>query len=191
MQGDKAMRNEIQSEIYQAMSLKSDEDLLEIWQKNDRVGWRDEVFDVIAEILQERQVELPLQNEAILNEEQRDNLELSKELSEEEEGEEILENQPAFYNPAEAERLDNWLKWLSYAIVLVTILSNLSLFPSFHYLFSQLLGSTLLTTILGIVVPLIIIAGNCALMYFAVYALKMILRILREMEVKSRKPAAE
>ena len=171
--------------------LKSDEDLLEIWQKNDRVGWRDEVFDVVAEILQERQVELPLQNDAILNEEQRDDLELSQEFSEEEEGEETLENQPAFYNPAEAERLDIWLKWLSYAIVVVTLLSNLSLFPSFQYLFSQLLGSTLLTTILGIVVPLIIIAGNCALMYFAVYALKMILRILREMEVKSRKPAAD
>ncbi len=185
------MQSEIHAEIYQAMSLKSEEELLEIWQKNDHVGWRDEVFDVIAEILQERQVELPLQNEAILNEEQRENLEMSEDMPDEEEGDETQENQPAFYDPAEADRLDKWLKWLSYAIVVVTILSNLSLFPSFQYLFSQLLGSTLLTTILGIVVPLIIIAGNCALMYFAVYALKMILRILREMEVKSRASAAD
>jgi hypothetical protein len=191
MRGDKAMQSEIHAEIYQAMSLKSEEELLEIWQKNDHVGWRDEVFDVIAEILQERQVELPLQNEAILNEEQRENLEMSEDMPDEEEGDETQENQPAFYDPAEADRLDKWLKWLSYAIVVVTILSNLSLFPSFQYLFSQLLGSTLLTTILGIVVPLIIIAGNCALMYFAVYALKMILRILREMEVKSRASAAD
>jgi hypothetical protein len=185
------MQSEIHAEIYQAMSLKSDGDLLEIWQKNDHVGWRDEVFEVIAGILQERQVELPIQNEAILKEEQRENLELEKGIPME--NDEELENQPAFYNPAEALRLDKWLKWISYAIVLVTILTNLNLFPSFQYLFSQLLGASASTavSILSIGLPLLIIAGNCALMYFAVYALRMIMRILMEMEVKSRNSAAK
>ena len=65
------MQSERYKDIYQAMMLKTDEELLEIWKVNDHVSWHDELFTIVGEILHTRLVDLPEQDQPILNEEQR------------------------------------------------------------------------------------------------------------------------
>ena len=44
------------------MRLKTDDELIAIWQKNDHTEWTDSAFDVVKEILIERHIALPQQN---------------------------------------------------------------------------------------------------------------------------------
>ena len=60
--------DDLRESIYGQFSQKTTDELIEIWQANDRVEWSETTFDVIREILQERQVELPAQDEAVLRE---------------------------------------------------------------------------------------------------------------------------
>ncbi len=59
------MSNNLRKQIYNSLNLKQTDELLEIWQKNDRVEWTDTTFEVLQEILQERLGELPPQNEPV------------------------------------------------------------------------------------------------------------------------------
>jgi hypothetical protein len=47
------------------MNLKETDELVEIWETNDRVAWTELAFDVVQEILRNRLGELPPQNEPI------------------------------------------------------------------------------------------------------------------------------
>jgi uncharacterized membrane protein YhaH (DUF805 family) len=58
--------DELRESIYGQFSQKATEELLDIWQANDHTEWSETTFDVIREILQERQVELPVQDEVVL-----------------------------------------------------------------------------------------------------------------------------
>jgi hypothetical protein len=60
------MNDDLSNQIYNNLNLRETDELLEIWQTNDHVEWTDIAFDVIQEILKNRQEELPLQNEPIV-----------------------------------------------------------------------------------------------------------------------------
>lgn len=57
---DKA--NSLRHQIYRSMDLKDTQELIEIWEKNDGDEWSDQAFEVIEEILRNRNVELPEQH---------------------------------------------------------------------------------------------------------------------------------
>ncbi len=55
------MDNNLRKQIYNSMNLRETDDLVEIWQENDRKEWSDLAFSVIREILINRLEELPTQ----------------------------------------------------------------------------------------------------------------------------------
>lgn len=59
------MSNDFRKQLYRNFDQKPTDELIEIWQTNNRVTWSEMTFDVIQEILQERLDELPSQNEPI------------------------------------------------------------------------------------------------------------------------------
>ena len=59
------MSDDLRKQIYLNFRRRETEELLEIWRTNDRYEWSEMTFDVIREILQERQVELPPQGEPV------------------------------------------------------------------------------------------------------------------------------
>jgi hypothetical protein len=57
------MTNYFRDQIYSSMNLKETDELVEIWEMNDRSTWSELAFDVVQEILRSRLGELPLQGE--------------------------------------------------------------------------------------------------------------------------------
>jgi hypothetical protein len=60
------MSDDIRDQIHSNLNLKETDELIDIWQTNDRVEWSELAFDIIQQILQQRLGELPPQNEPIL-----------------------------------------------------------------------------------------------------------------------------
>ena len=59
------MSSDLREPIYNNMNLKETDELLNIWQTNDRVEWTETAFQVVKEILLDRIIEIPPQNPAI------------------------------------------------------------------------------------------------------------------------------
>jgi hypothetical protein len=60
------MTDDLRNQVFNNLNLLETDDLIDIWKKNDRVEWSETAFDVVREILQNRLVEIPKQNEPIL-----------------------------------------------------------------------------------------------------------------------------
>lgn len=60
------MTDDLRNQVFNNLNLLETDDLIDIWKKNDRVEWSETAFDVVCEILQNRLVEIPKQNEPIL-----------------------------------------------------------------------------------------------------------------------------
>ncbi len=56
------MNDDFRNEVFSMLILKDTEELVEIWQKNDRSAWSEVAFDVIREILLNRLGSLPPQD---------------------------------------------------------------------------------------------------------------------------------
>ncbi len=59
------MDTDLREIMYSSLRKKSTDELIKIWQSNNRIEWSNMSFDVIRGILQERSVELPPQNEPV------------------------------------------------------------------------------------------------------------------------------
>jgi hypothetical protein len=59
------MNEDFRNQIFNTLNQKETSELVEIWQKNDRVEWSEEAFLIIQEILQSRLGELPAQDPPI------------------------------------------------------------------------------------------------------------------------------
>jgi len=59
------MSEDYRKQLYRDFNQKATDELIEIWQTNNRVEWSEITFAVIREILQERLAEVPSQNEPI------------------------------------------------------------------------------------------------------------------------------
>lgn len=60
------MSNHFRDQLYRNLNQKGSNELIDIWQTNNRSEWTELAFDVIREILQERLIELPPQGEPVL-----------------------------------------------------------------------------------------------------------------------------
>src|SRR5688572_18652885 len=62
---DGSMSDDFRRQVYNSLILKETDELLEIWEKNDRTDWSEFAFESIREILLERLGEVPPQNEPV------------------------------------------------------------------------------------------------------------------------------
>jgi hypothetical protein len=182
------MSNELRQQIYNNLNLKETEELVEIWQKNDRVEWSETTFEVLQEILQQRLGELPPQDEPIF------------EYTEDEEGDIQADedqaidddNSPEFYKPKEVLWLDKWLYQAAIAAIVASVISSLLELPRMqritlsYFAGNSLSAANFWSWVIAIVVFSFAVVLECILIYFPLKALGTILKILMEMEFNSR-----
>jgi len=182
------MSNELRQQIHNELNLRETEDLLEIWRTNDHEEWSDTAFEVIKEILSERLGEVP-----------------SQELpSQEQEGEERFEddglaeweakllddeNQPELYDTQEFLRIKDNIDKVAFAAIIVYILLGLLNFSFIRMLFQGIVlsPSEIAESVPDILSTIISVSFRIAITYTPLKALTQILRILMEMEFRSRK----
>lgn len=180
------MNNEFRQQIYNELNLRETDDLLDIWQENNRFEWSDDAFEVINEILKARGVEIPEQDEAKYEQNETKDYKFSDEELK------IIhdENPPDFYDPFEVLRVCKWIVLaIKLMIGLIIIQNLLNISTSWHIAQSYFVGSKYF---LGAYpVTLLIVAANIAigilLTYMPLKFLSQTLRILMEMEFRSRK----
>ena len=189
------MSNEkLRQQIYSNLNLKETEELLDIWQTNNRGAWSDEAFEVIQDVLKERGVEIPQQDEPVYEvEEETTDEEPPDEDGLEEWEAKILddESQPEFYDTLEVITLKDNIDKVAKAVIVVYALQSITIFQWV----SQLVASYFpdrqlfmpLTYLISIVYVVLSAAISIAIVYFPLKALVQILRILMEMEFRSRK----
>ena len=184
------MSNDLHKQIYDRMSLKETDELLEIWQKNDRFEWSDEAFDAINEILKERDVKIPEQGEPVYERVEDETNREDYKFSDEELKIIDDENPPAFYNPIEVLQLVKWIERSMKVIVIVIALYNLVRFPTFMDIvrpfFFENPNSFAVYFIAFVAIALNALIG-IAITNLMLKTLSHLLKILMEMEFRSRK----
>jgi len=183
------MNNDIRTQIRSRMTLKETDELLEIWQNNDRAEWSDDAFEAIKEILKERSVDIPEQN-APIYEHKEEKEQKDYDFSNEELRIVDNENPPDFYDPFDVLLTTKRIDWMAKVMIVFTILYNIINFrTSLEMVRPYFFGNQ--NSALVYVFTALIIALNAALgiivIYFPLKALAHILRILMEMEFRSRK----
>lgn len=88
-------------EIRRTLDTRDTEELLEIWQKNDRAEWTLEAFAAIREILMARNVNLPVQNEYIV---------------------ETEEEPDTYHNRQRLDRISSWARGLSWLVIVLLVI---------------------------------------------------------------------
>lgn len=183
------MSNDLHHQIYQEMNLIETNELLEIWQNNDRFEWSDIAFEVINEILREHGVEIPNQNEPIYDhndEEAEEDYEFSEEVLK------IIDdkNPPDFYDPFEVLKVSKWIDLAVKAMIALIVIQSL-LNVSTYWRIAQSYFINNPYSFWVYLITVLIVAANIALSVLLTYvplkALSRILRILMEMEFTSRK----
>lgn len=183
------MNDELYRQIYNNMNLKETDELLEIWQTNDRTEWSDTTFKVIEDILQERRAELPNQNESIyehVDDEDDESLDFSDDELR------IIddENPPDFYDPFDVIKTTKQIEMVAKMMVGLVVIYNLVNYSTSFRIVQGFFIATPNSLIVYLITILMIIlntAISVATIYFSLTALSRILRILMEMEFKSRK----
>ncbi len=187
------MNNKLREQIRGNMNVKETDELLAIWRSNIRVEWSDEAFDAILEILKERGAEIPKQDEPVyqiaeekLTDDRLDVWE-AKALDD--------ENQPEFYDVLEVITLKDNINLAAKAIIVLYSLVNLLNFQGYVSLFSSyFIGHEEFMPFVYLVALIFMILNtvvNIAIVYLPLKALASILRILMEMEFRSRKRMAK
>lgn len=185
---------ELRRQIYDNLNLKETDELLDIWQVNNRAEWSDQAFEIIRDILKERSVEIPEQNEPVY--------ELQEEIVDEEMPEDEGldeweakaledENQPEFYDTLEVITLKDNINKTAKAVIIVNILAGLTtiqwLSSIIRSYFPNRQEFVPLIYLIAFIFTAFSVAVAIAVTYFPLKALSHILRILMEMEFTSRK----
>ncbi|MBA4384658.1 MAG: hypothetical protein C0410_07970 [Anaerolinea sp.] len=171
--------------IYRNLSLKDTEDLIGYWQKKDRQEWTEIAFDVMEKILIERLGELPNKDDVdisnfnkILHNQKTNIYTELKAL--------INDNDPVFYDPNKITLLVKWIfRCMNILIILYItqfVFENVSLFRAIFfedYGMSSLIID-LIFSILGLLIVIVMI-------FIQYKAMGYVLKMLREMEINSRK----
>jgi len=180
---------ELRKQIYGNLILKETDELLKIWQVNNRSFWSDDAFEVIKGILKERGAEIPEQNEPVykmdeetLNDDGLDEWEV-KALD--------IEDQPEFYDTLEVITLKDNINKTTRAVIVFNILGGFTAFQFYSSMVQSYFPNreelVPLIYLIAFIVTALGIAVSIALTYFPLKALTHILRILMEMEFRSRK----
>ena len=183
------------NEIYNAMQFKDSEELLSIWQDNDHVSWHDEVFEVVREILEDREEIIPEQNQAITDESQRKKTgkirEFLLQMNTEKPKFNTDEEQPVFYDPQEVLRFEGKIKYIAYALIGSSFISTLLILPEYvSNLLSLFPAQGYLVFIIWMIVIiglLIILVAQAAFIFYFFNLFGKIILILMEMEFSSRR----
>jgi hypothetical protein len=183
------MSNSLRQEIRDRMKLKETGELLEIWQNNDRAEWSDEAFHIIQEILKERDVDIPEQNQPI---DAHTEIEKDESYNFNEQELKIIEdeNPPAFYDPFEVLLTTKRIDLMAKVMIGFILISNLINFPRSLGIVQSYFISNPNSVLIYLVTSLLVLAnaGLAGLIaYFPLTALSRILRIFMEMEFRSRK----
>ncbi|MCZ2121648.1 MAG: hypothetical protein LC108_05220 [Anaerolineales bacterium] len=117
------MSDQLRQNIYSNFKSMTDEELIEIWIKNDRVEWSDIAFEVLEEILEKRIEKLPSQNDPIIK--YQDKAAENKQLEDWEIKLLDDENQPELYDTLEVLSLKDNINKLAKAVVIIYIISAL------------------------------------------------------------------
>jgi hypothetical protein len=180
------MNHEFHQQIYNELNLRETDDLLVIWQENNHFEWSDDAFEVISEILKARGVDIPQQDEAKYEQDATEDHKFSDEELK------IIddENPPDFYDPFEVLKVSKWIDLAVKVMTGLIIVQNLlNISTSWRIAQSYFVGSKYF---LGAYpVTFLIVAVDIAIGILLIYAplkfLSQILRILMEMEFRSRK----
>lgn len=184
------MSNELHKQVYNNLNLKETDDLLEIWQANNRAEWSDTAFEVIKEVLTKRGLDIPEQDEPVY--EQNEEVEDDKFDFNKEELKIIDdENPPDFYDPFEALKISKWLEKAAIASVYVVLISTALQFPKALHLTQSYLQNVPLSnttvTIIAVTSTSLAVFMVIFTTYLPLKVLSRILRILMQMEFNSRK----
>src|ERR1043165_7536267 len=183
------MSDDLRKHIFNELNLRDTEDLLEIWQTNDHVEWSDQAFNVIKEILQNRGIEIPQQDEPI-NEYDENEVEIENyDFSHEELKIIDNENPPDFYDPYEVLKVSKWIDLAMKVMIGLVIVQNLlNISAPWNIARSYFINSEYFWGAYPFTV--LIVAANIAtgilLTYFPLKFLSQILKILMQMEFNSR-----
>lgn len=77
------MSEELRDQIYNNMNMKDTDELIEIWETNNRYEWTDTAFDVVHQILLNRIGKLPEQNDPVFEEKDEDDTDNEEENDDE------------------------------------------------------------------------------------------------------------
>ena len=183
------MNSELHEQIYRNMNLKETDELLNIWQTNNRAEWTDEAMQIVKDILLERGMEIPDQGEPVYEIEGEEEIDDGLDESEARLLED--ENQPEFYDTLEVIDLKDKINKTAKIVIVVYVLESIIYFRSYLSLvgsyFMNYDGFTPLIYFIAFVISLLTTAISIAIIYFPLKSLSNILRILMEMEYRSRK----
>ncbi len=172
------MTDSLREQIAANLRTMSTDELLALWVTNDRTNWSDTAFEAAASILTERGVTLPEQNPPVAESEVDD--ESEEELEDEPQGE------PVFYRPDEVFSLARTIGWLAPTSVVITVLGGVPSSIALVRFYSQYFPDRFLATLITVPLGIVVLAVQCALVYFGLKALSAVLRMLMEMEFDSR-----
>jgi hypothetical protein len=193
------MNENLRQQIYHNMDLKETDELLDIWQTNDRTEWTDLTFKVIEEILKKRKMDIPPQDEPVLeSDENEDEPEHEPKDNLEDWEAKLLdkEDQPDFYDVLEVLSLKDNINKAAKAVIWVNVAVAVAFFPTFQKMISGFLMPYdlemagllyVFANVIAVFLTVLSFGLNIVITYFPLKALAHILRILMEMEFNSRK----
>jgi len=184
------MNNDLRKQIRGHMNLKTTDELLDIWQTNDRVEWSEAAFEEIKEILAERGEEMPEQDEPINEHVEEVNDVKYFRLTEQELKIIDAEEQPELYDPLDVLFIKKRIEQAAVASIVLVTITGLFHFPESKNLALSLLQGypplILLATPLAVISTIIGVSMVVITTYLPLKALARILQILMEMEFSSR-----
>jgi len=181
------VNEELRDHLYRNFNEKDTEELLVIWQANNRVEWSDLAFEAIEDLLEKRIGTLPAQNDPILDYNHENSYNENDGLEEWEAKLLDNENQPELYDTLEVLNLKDNINKVAKAVVIVNVIYAILNFQTFQGFLLGVFPS--LDEIPGVLMSLfwtVLLTGiNIVIIYFPLKALSHILRILMEMEFNS------
>jgi hypothetical protein len=189
------MTNELRKTIYNNLDTKETAELVEIWKTNDRFEWSDIAFEAVKEILLEREVDIPEQDDPVY---QHEETKPGKDVDGFTEVEnKILDDEkpPDFYDPFDVLKTSKQLNLVAKSLVIIAFIYNLINFSTplglVRSWFSRIQSYQDQNVILVYSIALLLMVVNwaigCAFTYFSLVALSRILKIIMQMEYNSRK----
>lgn len=180
------MSDDFRQQLRENFEQKETGELISIWQTNDRTEWSSLSFEIVEEILRERSVELPAQDEPILVKKKVER------TREENDPASLLypylnkEHAPVLYSPRNVMRLERWLNGLAVAMAALIILQGSSSVWSVFFIGKVSFLDWLKSWNLAAFLTLGMFLANAAVIFVCLKALAFILKMLMQMEFRSR-----
>lgn len=186
------MSDDFRRQIRDNFEQKDTDELLALWQANNRAEWSALSFEVIEAILRERLGEIPAQGEPCYEHAKIDEKEPEVDQPAEDDPASPLypflcaENAPVLYRAQDVLRMERWLNGLAIVVPALTVLQGLvTYWPAFSFRnvsFSAWLEKYCVNDLL--VIGLVI--ASAAISFITLKALAVILKMLMQMEFRSR-----